>query len=252
VANANLGADQNKSLTDQLNYTPLASNAGTANDPNYDPTVYGDWYQWGRKKDGHEDRTVPSSGTNKDYLTTNNGVETTKLDANGQIKTDESSLYGKFIQRNDGTFDWRQYPETTENSGTAPADDWTWNKPDNNPCPSGWRLPTQAEWAQIVSNNTWVWRLNEDGTTPPTPGYEIKPGGAGKPTSFFLPAAGLRGPNGGVQNLTGAYGYYWSSTVNGTSSYYLNFSSVNINPAATYDRSIGFSVRCVSESFDPE
>jgi hypothetical protein len=82
---------------------------------------------------------------------------------------------------NAGTNDWRQYPETGENSAASPVNTWTWGNPvkgitNLDPCSelnSGvtiWRVPTQAEWAQIQSNNTWVW---SDGNTR---GYEIKPG----------------------------------------------------------------------------
>jgi uncharacterized protein (TIGR02145 family) len=246
VANANLGA----TITDlnaQLAYKPTAA-ASTVNDKNYDPTVYGDWYQWGRKKDGHENRKVLAAGTNDDYLSTNDGVATNMLDGTtGQITN--TGLVGKFIQRNggDAVFDWRQYPETDENSATAPADAWTWNNPANNPCPSKWRLPTQAEWAQIISNNTWVWRASKDGTTP---GQEIKPGGAGKPTSLFLPAAGNRNRVNGAQNTVGANGRYWSSTVTGTNSYYLGFTPGSILPSSAPNRSSGLTVRCVSESFE--
>ncbi|MDR0412791.1 MAG: fibrobacter succinogenes major paralogous domain-containing protein, partial [Dysgonamonadaceae bacterium] len=88
----------------------------------------------------------------------------------------------------------------------------------------------------------------------PTYGYEIKPGGAGKPTSFFLPAAGYRHRNGGMLNTVGEKGYYWSRTATGinSNSYDLFFSSESRNPAYTDNRSYGITVRCVSNSFDPE
>jgi hypothetical protein len=164
IANANLGADQTKTIADQITYTPEAESSGEANDKAYDPTVYGDWYQWGRKKDSHQDRKVLGSGTYSGYLNTDGGVETDKLNANdGQIKDTENNIYGKFIQRNAGTLDWRQYPEADGNFLTSPANAWTWGNPvdgvtDQDPCRSelgaGWRVPTQAEWSQIISNNT--------------------------------------------------------------------------------------------------
>jgi uncharacterized protein (TIGR02145 family) len=252
VANANLGAVQTKPLADQIAYQPSADSS-TVNNKAYDPTVYGDWYQWGRKKDGHQERRVLATGTVSDYLNTTGGVETSKLnDADGQIKDSETALYGKFIQRNAGTNDWRQYPETTENS--APANAWTWGDPVNgitdlDPCRSElggtWHVPTQAEWAQIASNNTWVW---QDGGANGTSGYLLKPGGAKKPTALFLPAAGPRTHNGGAQYRVGSVSYYWSSTVtSSTISYNLYFTSGSINAANTGSRSDGFTVRCVSE-----
>ncbi|MDR0683484.1 MAG: fibrobacter succinogenes major paralogous domain-containing protein, partial [Dysgonamonadaceae bacterium] len=253
VAPANLGAVQTKPLADQIAYEPSATESGV-NDKAYDFTVYGDWYEWGRKADGHENRKVLATNTVSTYLNTTGGVETSKLnDADGQIKSSETALYGKFIQRNAGTFDWRQYPETTENSATAPAHAWTWGDPVNgitdlDPCRSElggtWRVPTQAEWEQIASNNTWVW---QGGGANGTSGYLLKPGGANKPTALFLPAAGHRARNGGAQNNVGSIGNYWSSAVTSTNSYTLYFTSGSVIAANTSNRAPGLTVRCVSE-----
>ncbi|MDR1632556.1 MAG: hypothetical protein LBR97_06720 [Dysgonamonadaceae bacterium] len=254
VAPANLGAKQGMTLKEQIKYSPISGSAGNVN---YDPTVYGDWYQWGREKDGHEERDKASSEIYDGHITAFNGVGVDSLNTNnGQIKSDfVGSIYGKFIQRNasgSSTNDWRQYPETADSSAVSPANDWTWGNPvkgitNLDPCSelnSGdtiWRVPTAAEWAQIQSNNTWVW--NEGNTK----GYEIKPGGDNKPTSLFLPATGTRNRNGGVQINVGIGGYYWSSTVTSTSSYALGFSRRSITAASPYSRSNGLTVRCVSE-----
>jgi uncharacterized protein (TIGR02145 family) len=252
VANANLGADRTLSLAQQITYTPSATISIVGNKA-YDPTVYGDWYQWGRKKDGHENRKVLATGTAGAYLGTTDGVELSKLnEADGQIKNSESTLYGKFIQRNAGTNDWRQYPETDGNFASAPAYEWTWGNPVDgptalDPCQTElggtWRVPTQTEWAQIASNNAWVW---QDGGGSATSGYLIKPGGANKPASLFLPAAGSHYPAGTLFYI-GEFGYYWSSTVVGTDSYYLFLTMGSANAARTNYRANGFSVRCVSE-----
>ncbi|MDR0680676.1 MAG: fibrobacter succinogenes major paralogous domain-containing protein, partial [Dysgonamonadaceae bacterium] len=189
-----------------------------------------------------------ATGTVNTYLDTTSGVETSILnDEDGQIKSSETTLYGKFIRRNAGTNDWRKYPETEGNLATAPANAWTWGNPANDPCKSlgtTWRVPTQAEWSQIASNNTWVW---QDGGTNGTSGYLLKPFGTNKPTTLFLPAAGGRYPNSGMPITVGNGGYYWSSAVIGTISYSLYFASGNILAANSYGRAYGFSVRCVSE-----
>jgi hypothetical protein len=254
VDNINLGADRTLSLAQQIAYQPNATQSGDANDKRYDPTVYGDWYQWGREADGHENRKVLASGTVSDYLNSPNGVRVDSLDANGQIKSDLPDVYGKFIQRDVSTYDWRQYPETDVNSTTAHANAWTWGNPVNgitalDPCQSlgtSWRVPTQVEWAQIASNNTWVW---QDGGGNGTSGYLIKPGGANKPASLFLPAAGRRGRIGGAQLGVGSYCDYWSSTVIGAHSYnlYSCFDLGIFYVANTGYRANAFSVRCVSE-----
>jgi hypothetical protein len=255
IAPANLGADQSKTVEYQIAYTPVTTGL-TVNEVAYDPTVYGDWHQWGRKKDGHEKRDVASIGTSDAYLNAQKGVHTDSLDSNGQILS-SNGLYDKFIQRNAGTFDWRQYPETADNSAVSPANNWTWGNPVDgvtvlDPCSelnlgegtagvTTWRVPTQAEWAQIQNSNTWIWSAGS------TSGYMVKPGGTNKRTTLFLPAAGYRNRTGGWQSSVGAIGYYWSSTVSNTSSYYLNFNSGSINAASAYARSHGLTVRCVSE-----
>jgi uncharacterized protein (TIGR02145 family) len=240
-------------LDAQLAYQPTTTPDGypAVNDKAYDPTVYGDWYQWGRQKDGHQLRTTPVNQTNAVYINTINGVGADSLDASGQIKNGLAAISGKFIQRNAGTNDWRQYPGDG-NTDVSPANTWTWGTPVNSitdldPCRElgdSWRVPTQAEWAQIQSNNTWVW---QDAGANGTSGYQLKPGGTTKPTSLFLPAAGYRNRSGGAQYTVGSYGYYWSSTTTSTSSYSPRFTSGSISVSYPGDRSLGITVRCVAD-----
>jgi uncharacterized protein (TIGR02145 family) len=249
LAPANLGATETD-LAAQLAYSPSAGSAGAAADKVYDPTVYGNWYQWGRKTDGHELRTTPAAGTYNGLLSATDGLATGDLDAYGQVTSGDA--VGKFIQRNGGTtYDWRQYPGGA-NTIDSPAHSWTWGNPqdgitDLDPCKaenSSWRVPTQLEWAQLVSNNTWVWK---DGGVNGISGYEIKPAGSDKKTSLFLPAAGLRNRNSGVQGSVGASGYYWSSTLSSYFAYDMVLQSSGVTAANPTNRSYGLSVRCVAE-----
>ena len=66
-----------------------------------------------------------------------------------------------------------------------------------------WRMPTDAEWTELRDNCTWTW-ATEDGVS----GRKVT-GPNGK--SIFLPAAGYR--NGPYLYGAGAYGYYWSSSL---------------------------------------
>ena len=61
-----------------------------------------------------------------------------------------------------------------------------------------------------------------------------------------LPAAGIRNNNNGSLNNVGTNGYYWSSTISGTSAYDLYFNSDDYN-TNNPNRANGLSVRCVSE-----
>jgi uncharacterized protein (TIGR02145 family) len=98
-----------------------ASRAATASN---DSDAYGDLYQWGRLTDGHEKRT---SGTTSTLATT------------------DVPNHGDFIIGASYPFDWRN-----------PQNNNLWQGVDgiNNPCPTGWRLPTQAELQ--AERETWA------------------------------------------------------------------------------------------------
>ncbi|MFA5195704.1 MAG: hypothetical protein WC401_07905, partial [Bacteroidales bacterium] len=80
-----------------------------------DSAAYGDLYQWGRGTDGHEKR---------------NSVITITL------ATTDSPGHDDFITTSSSPNDWR-----------SPQNDNLWQGLSgiNNPCPSGYRLPTDAE-----------------------------------------------------------------------------------------------------------
>jgi len=89
-----------------------------------DENAYGDLYQWGRKKDGHQN-IQHHSGT---YATATSGVSATK--ANNPI----NSLF--ITDAND----WRVNSDNTL---------WKDINTPNQVCPRGWRLGTDEEWLAI-------------------------------------------------------------------------------------------------------
>jgi hypothetical protein len=98
----------------------------------------------------------------------------------------------------------------------------------NNPCPSGYRLPTESEFdAEITS---WT-QNNSDGAFA---------------SPLKLPMAGYRNFNDGSLSFVGSNGNYWSSTVNGTTSWNLIFNSGNAR-MNDLSRANGFSVRCLKD-----
>ena len=104
-----------------------------------------------------------------------------------------------------------------------------------------WRMPTKAEYEELIYNCTWTWTTQND-----VNGYKV----TGKNGNYiFLPAAGYR--FGSSLYTGGDYGYYWSSTpydddLYDDYAYYLYFGSggedVNDN-----NRYRGHTVRPVSK-----
>ncbi len=115
----------------------------------------------------------------------------------------------------------------------------------NDPCPTGYRVPTQTEWAAVNSNNTvsrtGSWANDGNYTT------AIHWGPDASTKLLTLPAAGYRRNTNGTLSFRGYYGYYWSSTENGSYAYYLSFYSSTVYPVNSLVRTSGFSVRCIAE-----
>ena len=103
---------------------------------------------------------------------------------------------------------------------------------------STWRMPTKAECQELIDNCTWTWTTYNG-----KEGYKVV--SKKNNNSIFLPAAGYRVDS--SLNFVGKYGYYCSSTPNGSSdTYYLYFNS-NANFMSRSYRYCGRSVRPVSE-----
>jgi uncharacterized protein (TIGR02145 family) len=163
-----------------------------------DADAYGDLYQWGRGTDGHEKRTSGTTST---------------------LATNDTPGHGDFIVATNSPYDWR-----------SPQNDNLWQgvSGTNNPCPSGYRLPTEAEWEAERTS----WSSNNSAGAYASP--------------LKLPVAGYRKGSGGSLYGVGSLGGYWSSTVDGPGSHYLVFGS---SAASIYNifRAYGISVRCLKD-----
>ncbi len=165
---------------------------------NTDADAYGDLYQWGRATDGHEKRTSITTST---------------------LSSTDDPGHEDFITNIVGPYDWH----STQND-----DLWQGISGTNNPCPNGYRLPTEAEW--IAEFTSW--------------GSNNAAGAFGSPLK--VPSSGYRGNINGLIIDVGSAGGYWSSTVSGTYSRFLFFYDSDAymfsNP-----RAFGYSVRCLKD-----
>ena len=176
-----------------------ASRAATSST---DTQAYGDLYQWGRGADGHQKRNSSTTST---------------------LSGSDQPGHGSFILASDDPLDWR-----------SPQNDNLWQGVDgiNNPCPVGYRLPTEAEW----NAERGSWGSNN------TAGAFASP--------LKLPLAGYRAERSGSLFGVSVVGYYWSSSVSGTRARYLDFRSSNAGMSSG-NRAVGGSVRCIKD-FIPE
>lgn len=128
---------------------------------------------------------------------------------------------------------------------TIPAIDNSWidgTKTANDPCPSGFRVPTLTEFQGVIDNNTM--------TSLGTWSNDLTNYSSGIlfGDSLFLPATGGRHYSNGSLNFRGIYGGYWFSTQSmGSRAYNLYFGSDFVT-IYTNERPVGFPVRCISET----
>ena len=171
-----------------------------------DYLAYGSLIQWGRKPDGHELITYTNA--------------TTGTAANGTTGTlNNTPTHASFITSSSSPYDWRSSQSNTLWAKEASA---------NNPCPVGFRVPTNAELTTLVTSSSII----NSATA------------ASSAMKFTVP--GSRNSNDGTLYTVGDYGNYWSSTVSGTDASRRNFGSGGTFTGSYY-RATGYSVRCLKD-----
>jgi uncharacterized delta-60 repeat protein len=178
-----------------------------------DSEAYGSLFQWGRFADGHQCVNRFSG----DGVTTSGTTST--------ISATATPSHGSFIAVNNA-----QWQSPTVNN--------LWQGVDgiNNPCPAGYRLPTEAEleserlsWQQAPINST----------------NDIV-GGFASPLKFTM--GGRRNNSNGGLSSVGSYGAYWSSTALAWEEISLDLIIGVTFPASVewnHNRSMAVSVRCI-------
>lgn len=159
-----------------------------------DASSYGDLFQWGRETDGHEKR--------------NSSTTTTLSNSN-------NPGHNNFIISFSSPYDWRSPQNNNLLQGVNGV---------NNPCPAGFRVPTDGEWNQEI--NTWTSKNITVAYTSP----------------LKLPTAGYRSDDAGL--VSAELGCYYSNATYSFYSYALNISNINaVN--RNHSRGTAFSIRCI-------
>ncbi|QDK82145.1 hypothetical protein EXU85_27460 [Spirosoma sp. KCTC 42546] len=184
---------------------PFSYNGGAIN---------GDYYQWGRPKDGHQLKNSPT---------------TTTLSATGIPGNNRFILSGSGI---------------TPSSWMVSQDYSLWGflKTPNDPCPAGYKVPTSSQWSAIGLLRSFVWTGNGSKV-----GSSLYLPAAGW-------RDGTNAPGGELLYFEGQTGYYWtSSSITGSgaqpigfyfrsTTFFLGMNNIIDMPAGR-----GLSIRCIAE-----
>lgn len=203
-ANMNWLRDTLTEVVDVMNpatgKTWMDRNLGASRPPNSfnDVEAYGDLYQWGREADGHQLRTSSVTGAQSNSDTPGHGF----------FISPWTDAYNGGNWRNPSNINL-----------------WQGVNGINNPCPVGYRLPTEAEYSDEVA--TWS---NQNGTG----AYE---------SQLKLTPAGYRYTNGEDFYDVGSRFHYWTST----NARYLSIGNTSYIIKFSWHRSNGRSVRCIKD-----
>jgi len=174
-----------------------------------DTEAYGDYHQWGRPADGHQ----------RKYLTNNNSSGFTNTKSATSVPPNDL-----WIEPTDGSNDWLVTPDNTL---------WTGANPATNPCPAGFRIPTEAEWE--AEKNTWS---SGDAA-----------GAFASPLKLTLPGmlTGF-GSDGATYTAKDSFGQYHTQTAysNGGVKYF-GINSSNAWFDQNYYKSHGMTCRCIMD-----
>lgn len=166
-----------------------------------DQQSYGGFYQWGRNTDGHQ---VVTSGT----VTT--------------LSPNTNPTHSDFITVQTAPYDWTSNPNN---------DLWNGLDATNNPCPSGWRLPTSLEFTTEMT----LWNAqNLNGA------FE---------SALRLPAGGTRGYLSGSRQNEGAWASYWTSEAFASANANVKMFNADATQAQVVNtyKAMGASVRCIKD-----
>jgi len=254
-------------------------NLGAENDTN-PCDCKGYLFQWGREKDGNGTTTghfrrnltntdIWPNGKNADgtYLTV--AQDPADLDDNGQVKSTVADKYGRFLKNSSapgvyGTAPWDWRNTRKDDLWGDDTQDYVNTKATADPCPSGWKVPSQKQWSAILNNtgttdptsaanaSPWIWigtgTFDDPLETSRYRPHNVRGYKIGE--SLYLQAAGYRSSNYGELEYTGRTGFYWSSTLDSSGykfPYLLRIHDTYMHSGVSDGRAVGYGVRCILE-----
>lgn len=195
---------------------------------------FGLFYQWGRKDPLIMSSTATSTSNASTYSSTGSSIAFTTIasdDETGTIEFATANPTRIITGVEDSGYDWLY---SAHDSSL-----WSTTKSMYDPCPYGWRVPSNSLWndaeSYVDGEFAYGWTLSFSGI------------------ETFYPAAGRRSFSRGLLTNVNAdgtlwTGYYWScSAASDNKSLSLYFNRDGIDSALAGYRAGGYQVRCVKE-----
>ena len=198
-----------------------------------DTACYGDLYQWGRHSDGHQ--RIDRNTTDNCFDSANTSIICTSSTTTTRETGITATVAGvSFIANSSNPGDWVE--NTTQDNNNVDDDGALrtafLSKTDGSGlCPTGFRLPSDAELAADTINATATTVVNSDTAF----------------SSFLkLPISGYRNRSAAKLVYVDKRGFVWSATAIDSEANHLKFNGSNAAIVNTY-RTYGFSVRCLMD-----
>ena len=176
-----------------------------------DINCYGELYQWGRGRDGHQER-----------------ASTRTQDVNPQVFPYSSTSHELSTT---GEFDWLTSDGTENTSGSIVERKASWlSLTDNSVCPKGFYVPTKSELDTLAT---------AEGITNLATAFA---------SSMKFAVTGSRSTGSATIEQAGSEGYIWSvdSNITENTSYAFTYTNVRTLWSRAY-RATGYAVRCVKQ-----
>jgi len=166
--------------------------------------------------------------------------------------------YQNFASRPDMYTEFYQWNKSQAWPATGDISNWNLTSISDpswtvSPCPTGWELPTQAQYIALHNTgSTWA-NANTRGNAVNGRFYGPNNASCTLPNNMFgcifFPASGNRYYSTGSHMYQGINGYYWSSTKSGTATngIYMSFGADNTTPNTNNFGAFGFNLRCVKQ-----